>query len=236
MHLLQENILNAYLKIHGDHDVRDTSDPEKDTEFHKMCFHKTQRPWEFFAAWDVISKHIPEKKELSFLEIGAAKGLWSIAFIEFCKFYNKTPTYVTVSWTKPPYLEPHEIEWNNSLIKVKEFYPQVNWHWIDENSNLESSRDRVVEILPKYDYVFIDGLHTYDAVKKDTELYKPLASTLLMYHDIQGRTKGRHSFHGNTYNVYGAIEDSGVCLHHQIISKFSCEGDSEGIGIHVVNT
>ena len=154
--VFSDNLLKAYYEIHGDHQVITKEEDE-------MRFHGTQKPWEFFKAWEIIQQYIPEKRDLYFLEIGAAKGLWSIAFMEFCKIHNKTPHYVAVSWTNPPYLEYHEIAWNDSLINVKNYYKDFcnHWVWIDADSRIVETRDLVLKESQAFDYVFIDGYHTY---------------------------------------------------------------------------
>lgn len=206
------NILKAYKEIHGEHGV-------VGDETH-MMFHGTQRPWEFFRAWEIIERYMPKTDDVSFLEIGAAKGLWAIAFIEMCKLYKKNPIYVTVSLIEHPSLRPHEVEWNRTLINVKNYYGDQVKEWVlfDENSQVDSTRDMVTKIHPSFDFVFIDGEHTYHAVYQDTRLYNPLAKTLLMYHDI-----------AYTHSVFKAIQDHNIKLDYEI----KAPGTGEGIGIHV---
>jgi hypothetical protein len=208
------NVLNEYEKIHGPHNiVGDETD---------MKFHGTQRPWEFFRAWEVIEKYLPDTDEVSFLEIGAAKGLWSIAFIEMCKLYNKKPVYVTVSMLTGSSLFSSDLSWNPTLLNVKKYYEGQYSEWVlfDRNSQTEESKDLVIGIRPKYDFVFIDADHTYNGVFNDTKLYSPLAKSLLIYHDIGPPYEG---------SVVRAIKDSGIELHHKIMAP----NTGEGIGIHL---
>jgi predicted O-methyltransferase YrrM len=57
-----------------------------------------------------------------------------------------------------------------------------------ENSHLPSSKGMVGSILvdDKLDFLFIDGDHTYEGVKKDFEMYSPLVRKggLIAFHDI----------------------------------------------------
>ena len=71
-------------------------------------------------------------------------------------------------------------------LKVLKMYAP-NFHFLQENSNLPATRDKVVELVNKelFDIVYIDGSHTYGAVKKDTELYAPLIKPngYIIWHD-----------------------------------------------------
>lgn len=215
MEEFKANVLKAYKEIHGEHGVVGDE--------HAMMFHYTQRPWEFFGAWKIIEDHLPDSKELSFLEIGAAKGLWSIAFIEFCKLYDRDPVYVTVSYIEHSSLQQHEIEWNRTLINVKNYYEGQCKEWIlfDENSQSILTRDMVAAVRPQYNFTLIDAEHTYHAVLKDTALYEPLTKNLLIYHDI---------VYDDT--IGQAIRDSNIKLDYEI--KIPTPTTGEGIGIHVI--
>ena len=54
---------------------------------------------EFYHAWDVLYERIraTTTDEVTFLEIGADKGLWSIMFFLVCEELKKTPVYVTAT-------------------------------------------------------------------------------------------------------------------------------------------
>lgn len=215
MKQFKENLLSVYREIHGDSGV-------VTGEENHMLFHGTQRPYEFFRAWKIIQSYFPKGKNVSFLEIGAAKGLWSIAFIEMCKLYNKVPTYVTVTLLDAPGLFHSDLSWNPTLKNVKEYYKDQckDWVLLDENSQTEEAREKVIGVLPKYDFVFIDADHSYAGVYKDVELYSSLADSLLIFHDI-----------GPPYgdSVVRAINEHEIRLDHKIIGK----GSAEGIGIHI---
>lgn len=208
------NFLKAYQDIHG---WGEGVPPVNGGEQH-MCFHGTQRPWEFFRAWEIIEENIPDTKELAFLEVGAAKGVWAIAFMEFCKLYNKDPVYVQITWTAVA--ADHERAWNDTLVNVENHYNNQCKLWvnIDANSQISETRDLVANIRPMYDMVLIDADHSYAGVKADTDLYWPLAQHLCLWHDIQYRD-----------TVYQAIHDCGIVLNHEI----RAHGSGEGIGIEL---
>ena len=67
--------------------------------------------------------------------------------------------------------------------------------WLKEKQNLHIIRadsksfltvKKVNEILNgrKFDFIFIDGDHTYEAVKEDYEIYKEFAGNIIAFHDI----------------------------------------------------
>jgi len=81
----------------------------------------------------------------------------------------------------------------------KEFYEQLlNAEYIGIDINPNSSADiigdsgsvdtvhKLLDLLDDRtpDLVFIDGLHTYDGVKADYEMYAPLANYIIGVHDI----------------------------------------------------
>jgi len=87
-----------------------------------------------------------------------------------------------------PYIEYNEIHTSKKLpfAKVKahkrnEFWDNTNV-WIEEFSN-----DAINKIKEKVDFVYIDGNHNYEYVKKDLELYwdKIKSGGIISGHDIQ---------------------------------------------------
>jgi cephalosporin hydroxylase len=61
-------------------------------------------------------------------------------------------------------------------------------HLIQADSHAPETRDRVLRILrgEQLDYLFIDGDHTYDGVKRDFDMYAPLVRSkgMIAFHDI----------------------------------------------------
>ena len=66
-------------------------------------------------------------------------------------------------------------------------------HLIRGDSHTPETLDRVERLLTsdKLDYLFIDGDHTYDGVKRDFEMYSPLVRSggMIAFHDIVVHTK-----------------------------------------------
>mgnify|MGYP003348709075 CR=1 FL=1 len=167
---------------------------------------------EFYHAWDILYERIraTTTDEVTFLEIGADKGLWSIMFFLVCEELKKTPVYVTATLINDN--NDHYVnkgydtnifllyEYRNlNLYKLQSYYEArgYEYHVIDGNSQEQHTLDLVKNYREKYDLVFIDGDHTYDGVKRDIELYEPLCSSTLIFHDIL--PKERKDFYVQVY-------------------------------------
>lgn len=145
-----------------------------------------------------------ESDVVSFLEIGAFKGLWAIALDFLCKKHNKNPFYVTATWLK------HNPE-NEDLIRVCQDIETRGFasaKIIDGNSADPKVIETVHKTRKTYDFVLIDADHSVEAVQKDIQSYSHLASEILLFHDVVTKKCG----------VRKAIENSGLSLHY-IISR-----------------
>ena len=149
--------------------------------------------------------------EISFLEIGAYKGLWAIAFKLLCEAHHKQPSYTTVTWLA------HNPE-NQSLLEVQRYYERDGafFNLIDGNSADPAIIAQASEAAP-YRFVFIDGDHAYKAVLSDIRHYLPLAEQAVIFHDINTKKCG----------VRKAVKKSKLKLNIEI-----SHADIMGIGIH----
>lgn len=174
----------------------------------------SQNKEEFKASVEYLDGCIKkiEDKEIWFLEIGAYKGLWALAFNVLCRENNKTPRYVTVTWVDH---DPN----NQDIFNVKKLYEDQGliFELINANSLLPETVDRVAAIEKAYHFVFIDADHAFASVMKDIKNYAPLAVNKLFFHDIHTKQCG----------VAKAIDKSGIRLNIKI-----SYGDVMGIGIH----
>lgn len=206
---LKKNVVSSYSTIHHPIEVNEAT-------YSEINFDGSQKPYEFFETWKLIDANLPNTDSISFLEIGAYKGLWAIAFVEWCKLHNKKPIYTTVTMISQ---DPN----NQPLYNVEKHYKDVcDWLLIDANSQLESTKAEVIKRAPHYDFVFIDADHSYDGVLKDIQLYAPLARKLLFFHDI--RTTNNEGL-----SVYRAITDSQIKLDYEI----ACEPHNNVMGIGI---
>lgn len=180
-------------------------------------YHGSQIKEEFILAWDELTKIIQNTEgTFTFLEIGAYRGLWPLMLSYVCQKLNKPFKYTTVTWLEQ---DPN----NEGIHKVFNYYKDNNLPYtlVDMNSQTKEARDTVKK---SYNVVFIDADHRYEGVKKDIELYKDLASTALMFHDI------RPLFKTPDCGVYQALQDSNIILDKEIV----IDGSKMGIGFKFV--
>jgi hypothetical protein len=210
--MLEQNIINAYNLV---------QDHVTYTNNNDVSFNGTQRQSEFFKAWNHISEYYAAKKPktLKFLEVGAYRGLWGIAFIEFCKLNNIKGEYITIT------LVDHDPN-NRPLYDTLSYITNEGFksHLIDLNTFDSKSLSEVQAYSEKYNIVFIDAGHKYKEVKNDIDKFASLATDLLLFHDI------RPIEATNNCGVYQAIQDSNLKLDIEI----SVIESEMGIGIKYI--
>jgi len=61
-----------------------------------------------------------------------------------------------------------------------------DFHFLNADSQSIDTFEKVKSICPQFDFIFIDGDHSYEGVKRDFELYKQLLSPrgYIAFHDI----------------------------------------------------
>ena len=204
-----------YREIIGDYNV------EMARNTIPVHFHGSQVLEEFALTWYHIMEKIEnfEKKEITFLEIGAYKGLWPLMFAKVCKRYNKTPKYTTVTMIEQDLA-------NHSLSNVQNYYKnnKLEFNLIDANSNLLSTKKEVLKYNDKFDLVFIDADHRYEYAKKDIELYSPLCNKIQIFHDVKPRITTEN------VGVWQAICDCNIKLD----MEFSTNDLNYGLGLKFI--
>ena len=83
--MIEQQIIQTYSQIHA---------PILYTNGLEVSFEGSQIQKEFFTAWEHITDYFKKNpsNHITFLEVGAWKGLWGIAFCEFCKSHNPKNT------------------------------------------------------------------------------------------------------------------------------------------------
>lgn len=217
MEAFVEELDNLYREVIGDYNPTTF-------EGKPVYWHGCQILEEFAYTWyDLINEMSDiDSKEITFLELGAFKGLWSLAFYLACKKLNKTPTYTTVTLMQGNFLDGQDFD-NQDLFKCQRFYKEKNleFNLINKDTTSTPSIKEVSEINKSYNFVFIDADHRYDFVKKDIKNYHPLSKNITLFHDTKPRVK-THDF-----GIYEAIIDSGL----KLTKEYSECDDHFGIGL-----
>lgn len=207
------NIIETYSKIHSSIELVDDN---------QITFEGSQIQGEFKKAWEVIEEYYNENPTgtLSFLEVGAWKGLWGIAFSEFCRLRGIEGYYTTITMLDN---DPNNI----GLINTLKYLNTCDWmhpYLIDCNTHSEFAVDMVITDILKYDIVFIDAGHKYEDVINDITKFVPLCKDILLFHDIRPIEPTMNC------GVYKAIKDSGIELDVEIVTR----EDLMGIGIKYI--
>ena len=198
--------------------------PVSITNDDSISFDGSQIQSEFFPALEEIVNNFKLKghynDELTFLEVGAWKGLWGMAFVEICKELGVKGKYITLTMIdQDPNNQPlyKTIDWINQQ-------PNMTAELIDSDTMAENALDLVLEKGKSFDVVFIDAGHKYHEVMNDIEKFAPLADSMLLFHDIKPIN--------TTVNcgVYEAICNSDIKLDKEI----SVLNDQMGIGIKFI--
>jgi predicted O-methyltransferase YrrM len=204
---MKEQIIEAYSKLHSNQTV--------DYAGSKISFDGSQIMDEFITAWERIDTYYKDKKpkELTFLEVGAWRGLWGIAFCEYCKLNKINGNYTTIT------LIPHDTN-NQHLYKTIEYLNESNIETQLVNcSTLEDyALSKVTEKHKSFNIVFIDAGHKYEEVRNDIRKFKPLAEDILLFHDIRPKEVN------DSIGVYQAIQHSLIDLDEEIVTNENLMG------------
>lgn len=132
-------------------------------------------------AWELeqMLKLVHETQPKVILEIGSYKGwsLWAWAQVA-----PKDATLISVDL---PYKKRPGTGFDKDPIMQVEFEGR-EMHYIRQNSTFIETKEKVIEALDgrTIDFLFIDGGHSYKAVRSDYEMYAPLVDGLIGFHDI----------------------------------------------------
>ncbi|MEM5831577.1 MAG: class I SAM-dependent methyltransferase, partial [Candidatus Aenigmatarchaeota archaeon] len=117
------------------------------------------------------------------MEIGTANGGTLFCF---CKLAREDATIISVDLPEGPFGGGYP-EWK---IPIYQAFTKGNQKLflLRKDSHNQETLEEVKNILSgnKLDFLFIDGDHTYEGVKKDFEMYSPLVREggIIAFHDI----------------------------------------------------
>lgn len=157
----------------------------------------TMRPNEYKIGLNSLIEHINKitpTKNMEMLEIGAYLGESTIIFSEY--FSN----IITID----PFIDDYDLNdptcQHISLSKVHEKFIELTKDIKSIQLIKKKSDEAIYDLIDKrFDFIYIDGMHTYEQVKKDIKNYKPLVKP--------GGFIGGHDYHPNWQGVINAIKE-----------------------------
>jgi cephalosporin hydroxylase len=140
-------------------------------------------PWQFVSEITSLFELYEGLKVNYAMEIGTANGG---TLFGHCKLANENATIISVDLPGGKFGGGYP-DWKMPIYK-KFAQKNQSLNLIRASSHENSTIQKVKDILKsnKLDYLFIDGDHTYEGVKKDFELYSPFVKKggVIIFHDI----------------------------------------------------
>jgi len=141
------------------------------------------------SEFEELLKLYQELQPSRILEIGSLTGR---ALRHFMHYAQEGATVISLDLPVKDFCGPGDFR-----VQEQEHNYSVEWpKWAKENkiklylikgmSQDPKSLEQVKQITPELDFLFIDGNHMYEYVKKDYEMYSPLVRKggLVAFHDI----------------------------------------------------
>lgn len=208
-----DKIIEEYSKLHSNETVNYGGSV--------ISFDGSQIISEFESAWEKIDEYVKKNQlvELSFLEVGAYRGLWGIAFAVYCKLNNIKGNYTTVTLIPQDSQNIHLYKTIDYILNCKIPATLINMNTMDDGVE-----QTVKKISDKFNIVFIDAGHKYEEVMNDIRKFTPMATDILLFHDIRPKEVS------SSCGVYQAIQHSMIKLSEEIITN----NNLMGIGIKYI--
>lgn len=182
------------------------------------------RPMQIKEEFLELLKNFKRLNPRYILEIGTANGGTLFCF---CKLVRDDATIISIDLPEGPFGGGYP-NWKISIYQAFK-KPNQKLYLLREDSHQKEALEKVKEILDgnQLDFLFIDGDHSFEGVKKDFEMYSPLVRKggIIAFHDIA--PNGILELAGGVSRFWKEIEKKNY--YREIINNQNQEGF--GIGI-----
>lgn len=188
LYILKEKILDYLARKNLDSLINklnsfNSSNPDEIFDFSWNFYGGLIRPYQIKEEFIELLRVFKDLNPKYFMEIGTARGGTLFCF---CKLAKEDSTVISIDLPGGSFGGGYP-EWKIPLYKAFTKKNQTI-HLIRGNSHDLETLERVKQVLDgnKLDFLFIDGDHTYEGVKKDFEMYGSLVREggIIAFHDI----------------------------------------------------
>lgn len=151
-----------------------------------------QHPEELFIFLRSLSRYTENIRTI--VEIGVHRGgMSAVLHYTFPKAKMYGVEILPIDQPHPPHME--SVRLGPDAPTLKQTAPEIGLTIVQGSSQDPTILKKTMEMIEKdrgekkIDFLFIDGAHDYDSVKRDFELWSPYAS-IVGFHDIYAVTAG----------------------------------------------